>query len=52
MKMFAINFLSDYMGQKNISKYNPQSISAFGNFIAYIINREIEVSDSLDEFSV
>ena len=52
MKLFAINFLSDYFGQKTIGKYQSYLISAFANFVAYIINREIELSDSLDDFSV
>ena len=52
IKTFAINFLSDYFGEKNIARYQSQHISAFGNFLAYIINREIELADSLDDFSV
>ena len=52
MKMFAINFLSDILGAKNISKYESFHVLAFANFIAYVINREIDLSDNLDEFSV
>lgn len=52
MKMFAINFLSDILGAKNISKFDSFHVIAFANFIAYVINREIDLSDHLDEFSV
>ena len=50
--MFAINFLSDYFGAKNIGKYHSSHVSAFGNFIAYIVHREIELADSMNEFSI
>ena len=52
MKMFAINFLSDILGAKQISRYERFHVIAFANFISYVINREIDLSDHLDEFSV
>lgn len=50
--MFAIDFLSDYLGRKAISQCEIQHISGFANFIAYIVNREIDLADDMDHFSV
>ena len=52
MKMFAINFLSDILGAKQISRHESFHVIAFANFISYVINREIDLCDHLDEFSV
>lgn len=50
--MFAINFLNDYFGCKRLKNYPKQCVTAFSNYIAYIINREIELSNSLDDNSI
>lgn len=52
MKMFAINFLSDTLGRNAFANIEPFHVIAFANFIAYVINREIDLSDHLNEFSV
>ena len=49
--MFAIDFLSDILG-KEINLYQTNHISGFANYIAYIINREIDLADHLDTFSI
>ena len=48
MKMFAIDFLSDVLGAKNIKNYLPSHITGFANFVAYIISREIDLSNHMD----
>ena len=50
--MFAIDFLSDFLGRKAISQCEIQHVSGFANFIAYIINREIDLADDMDQYSV
>lgn len=52
MKIFAIDFLSDTLGGKNIKHYQPSQVSAFANFVAYIINRELDLNDHLSVYSV
>ena len=52
MKMFAINFLSDTLTGKEFASIEAFNVIAFANFIAYVINREIDLSDHLNEFSV
>ena len=49
--MFAIDFLSDIFG-KSIKQYLPSHISGFANFLCYIVNREIELANNLDKFSI
>ena len=66
MKFFAIDYLSDVMGRKLISSISPKAISGkciqiscltntypidFANFLAYTINREIDLNNHLDHFS-
>jgi hypothetical protein len=51
MKFFAIDYLSDVMGRKLISSISPKAISDFANFLAYTINREIDLNNHLDHFS-
>lgn len=51
MKMFAINFLTDILG-RGINKYLPSHVTAFANFVAYTINREIDLANHLDKYSV
>jgi len=51
MKMFAIDYLSDILG-KSINRFLPAHVSGFANFIAYIINREIDLADHLDSLSI
>jgi hypothetical protein len=60
MKMFAIDSLSDILGSKTISKYDTQHVhgkyfcnsAAFASYVAYIINREIDIDDHLNSLSV
>lgn len=65
MKFFAIDYLSDVLGRKLISSISPKAISGkcmqiclivyvtldFANFMAYTINREIDLNNHLDHFS-
>lgn len=51
MKFFAIDYLSDVMGRKLISSISPKAITDFANFMAYTINREIDLNNHLDHFS-
>ena len=55
MKLFAISFLSEYLG-KSFLNYEPHQIESnyyfqfktflgFANHIAYIINREIDLAE-------
>jgi len=50
--MFAIDFLSDTLGRTQLSETNSFHVVAFANFVCYVINREIDLSDHLDEYSV
>lgn len=50
--MFAINYLNDVLGSKNIRDCLPTHITGFANFVTYIVNREIDLSNQLDSFSV
>lgn len=52
MKMFAIDYLSDILQAKNIKFYQASQVAAFANFVAYIINREIELVDKLNHYSI
>ena len=49
--MFAIDFLSDIFG-KSLKAFLPRHVSGFANFVCYIVNREIDLADNLDRFSV
>jgi hypothetical protein len=51
MKMFAIDYLSDILG-KSINRYLPVHITGFANLVAYIINREIDLTDQMDTLSI
>lgn len=52
IKMFAIDFLSDLLGSKNIKDYMPSHVAGFANFVAFIVNREIDLSDHLNQYSI
>ena len=51
MRMFAIDYLSDLLGAKELAKCLPMHIKAFASYIAYAINREIDIHDNSSEFS-
>ena len=51
MKMFAIDFLSDLLGDQ-LHTQRPEHVSAFANYVALIINREIELHDQLNNLSL
>ena len=60
MKVFAIDYLSDLFGKEKLAEYTSNHITGksnsfdhfcgigFANFISYIINREIDLADSID----
>ena len=60
MKVFAIDYLSDLFGKEKLAEYTSNHITGksffpydclgigFANFISYIINREIDLADSMD----
>jgi hypothetical protein len=50
--MFAIDFLSDVLGKEGIKECMPSHVAGFANFIAYIVNREIDLSDHMNHFSI
>lgn len=52
MKIFAIDYLSDILGAKNIQYYLPSHVTGFANYVAYMINREIDVATHFDQFSI
>ena len=47
MKMFAIDFLSDVLGEKALGSSFVQHVQQFASFVAYVINREIDLNDHL-----
>lgn len=52
IKMFAIDFLSDVLGATRLKQCLPTHVAAFANFVAYIVNREIDISDHMSLLSV
>lgn len=52
MKMFAIDFLSDILGVKELGSTLPQHVQEFASFVAYVINREIDINDHLSRYSM
>lgn len=52
MKMFAIDFLSDILGEKELGSSLVQHVQEFASFVAYVINREIDLNDHLSQYSL
>lgn len=52
MKMFAIDFLSDILGEKELGACLAQHVHEFASFVAYAINREIDLNDHLSQYSL
>ena len=50
--MFAIDFLSDVLGEKSFGSSFVQHVQQFASFVAYVINREIDLNDHLSQYSV
>mmetsp|Transcript_31768 Transcript_31768/g.48753 ORF Transcript_31768/g.48753 Transcript_31768/m.48753 type:complete len:191 (+) Transcript_31768:416-988(+) len=45
MKMFALNFLADCLTQEELNSLGKLQISGFASFVAYLINREIDLAN-------
>jgi len=52
MKMFAIDFLSDILGEKQLGASHQFHVQQFASFVAYVINREIDLNDQLSQYSL
>lgn len=51
MRMFAIDFLSDVLGAQELAKCQPLTVKAFASYVAYTINREIDIHDKTCRYS-
>lgn len=52
MRMFAIDFLSDVLGAEQLGKCIQQHVNEFVSYVCYVINREIDLNDHLNKYSL
>ncbi len=45
MKMFALSFLADSLSPESLHNLGHLQVSGFASFVAYLINREIDLAD-------
>ena len=52
MRLFAIHYLSDLMGPVEFAKLEARHVQSFAYFVAYLICRECDLNEKLNQNSV